>query len=258
METWETQPRRCDASPRFQGDFFELAVTQKSNVQIGFVGGRTFTELDLMYTCILIHNITFVLMTMTMTMTSYTVELPGHLCIEFALCSMRPSFQFVWCRSLEHRSPAKAARAAWQAKVLRWLNHFSCQLVPIISHFNLLVDSFVPMLLELIRDMCLCVCVFVTRSNKWTCLEEVHKSYQQHYSVFHCLSLNPLSSYFCPRIASCLWLMFISLAAQSQRRFHVMERGHCLLVWSCNLLWYHQTNPVLPLWKCLFRRLPVW
>lgn len=31
-----------------------------------------------------------------------------------------------------------------------------------------------------------------------------------------------------------------------------MERGHCLLVWSSNLLSYHQTNPVLPLWTCPF------
>ncbi len=39
---------------------------------------------------------------------------------------------------------------------------------------------------------------------------------------------------------------------QLQRRFHVMERGHCLLVWSCDLLWYHQTNPVLAPWNALF------
>lgn len=165
-----------------------------------FCGGRSQ---NLMYTCILLH--TFVLMTPLDIKIVYDNDYDFiYSRTSRALCSMRPSFQFVGCRSLEHRSPAKAARAAWQAKVLRWLNHFSCQLVPIMSHFNLLVDSFVPMLVELIKDMCLCVCVFVTRSNKWTWLEDVHKSYQQHYSVFHCLSLNPLSSYFCPRIASCL------------------------------------------------------
>lgn len=93
--------------------------------------------------------------------------------------------------------------------------------------------------------MCLCVCHKVKQM-------DLVGGGSQKLSTTHCVSLNPLSSYLCPRIASCLWLMFISLAAQSQRKFHVMERGHCLLVWSSNLLWYHQTNPVLPLWKCPF------
>ena len=48
------------------------------------------------------------------------------------------------------------------------LNHFSCQLVrlvPIMSHFNLLVDSFVPMLVELRICVCVSVCLSQGQTN---------------------------------------------------------------------------------------------
>jgi len=134
-----------------------------------------------MYTCILLHNITFVLMTPL----DIKIVYDNDYDFIYSRTSRASSFQFVGCRSLEHHSPAKAARAAWQAKILRWLNHFSCQLVPIMSHFNLLVDSFVPMLVELRICVCVSVCLSQGQTNGpgWRRFTKAIKNTTAHSTV---------------------------------------------------------------------------